>query len=79
MHRLTEVDLKCTCRGRIKHKFDHLACFIPAMLALGVQQGAVTGSKAERYMLLAEDLALTCWKLYSMQPTGEQGAAVTVT
>ena len=57
-------------RGRIKHKMDHLACFIPAMLALGAQQGAVVGTKAQQYMALAEDLGYTCWKMYSLQPTG---------
>ena len=59
------------CRGRIKHKMDHLACFIPAMLALGVQQGAVQGIKAEQYLALAADLTYTCMKMYSLQPTGE--------
>ena len=58
-------------RGRMKMKMDHLGCFIPAMLALGVQQGAVTGDKAKQYMGLAEDLTFTCWKMYSLQPTGK--------
>lgn len=66
------------CRGRIKHKFDHLGCFIPAMLALGAQQGAVSEEKAQRYMSLAEDLAYTCWKMYSLQPTGDASIYVLV-
>ena len=62
-------------RGRLKHKMDHLACFIPAMLALGVQQGAVHGSKADTYMSLAADLTYTCWKMYSSHPSGARHAA----
>ena len=62
-------------RGRVKHKFDHLGCFIPAMLALGAKEGAVTGEKARRYMTLAEDLTLTCWNMYSRQPSGLQTCA----
>ena len=50
---------------------EHLGCFIPAMLALGVQQGAVSGDKAKRYMTLAEELTYTCWKMYSMTHTGK--------
>ena len=41
----------CMCRvGVVKHKIDHLACFIPAMLALGAHAGAVKEEKAKRYM-----------------------------
>ena len=36
--------------GVIKHKMDHLSCFIPAMLALGAHAGAVKDEKAKRYM-----------------------------
>ena len=60
----------CQCRGKIKHKMDHLVCFLPALLALGVQQGAVQGPKGQQYLSLAEDLTYTCWKMYSLQPTG---------
>ena len=43
--------MKVMCRvGVVKHKMDHLACFIPAMLALGAHAGAVKEEKAERYM-----------------------------
>ena len=46
-------------------------CFLPALLALGVQQGAVQGPKGQQYMGLAEDLTYTCWKMYSLQPSGD--------
>jgi len=36
------------CRYGLKHKYDHLVCFVPGMLALGAHSGAVTGAKAER-------------------------------
>lgn len=58
------------CSGFIAHKFEHLACFIPAMLALGVKEGAVTGDKAERYLSLAKDLTYTCWQMYDRHATG---------
>ena len=57
-------------RGYIRHRMEHLSCFIPAMLALGVQQGAVTGDKGKYYMSLAEDLTYTCWQMYKQQYTG---------
>ncbi len=50
---------------------DHLVCFVPAMLALGSHMGAVTGSKIDLYMQLAEKLTETCWQLYDTQPTGQ--------
>lgn len=54
----------------MKHKMDHLVCFVPAMLALGIHMGAVTTDKAGQYMQLAEQLTETCWQLYASQPTG---------
>ena len=63
--------LHVNCRKRVKHKMDHLVCFVPAMLALGSHMGAVTGSKADQYMQLAENLTETCWQMYATQPTGQ--------
>ena len=63
------------CRKRIKHKMDHLVCFVPAMLALGSHMGAVTGDKADQYMQLAEKLTETCWQMYATQPTGPPGCS----
>ncbi|EFN60136.1 hypothetical protein CHLNCDRAFT_33654 [Chlorella variabilis] len=57
-------------RSIIKHKFDHLVCFVPGMLALGAHSGAVQGAKAERYMQLAADLTHTCWQMYHRMPSG---------
>lgn len=58
------------CSLFMTHSFEHLACFIPAMLALGAQEGAVTGIKAERYLSLAKDLTYTCWQMYARHATG---------
>ena len=58
-------------RKRVKHKMDHLVCFVPAMLALGSHTGAVSGRKADQYMQLAENLTETCWQFYAVQPTGQ--------
>eukprot|EP00208_Stichococcus_sp_RCC1054_P002855 CAMPEP_0206140740 /NCGR_PEP_ID=MMETSP1473-20131121/10503_1 /ASSEMBLY_ACC=CAM_ASM_001109 /TAXON_ID=1461547 /ORGANISM="Stichococcus sp, Strain RCC1054" /LENGTH=567 /DNA_ID=CAMNT_0053535003 /DNA_START=347 /DNA_END=2050 /DNA_ORIENTATION=+ len=56
--------------GQLFHKMDHLACFVPGMLALGSAHGAVTGSKAQQYMELAENMTATCYQMYARQPTG---------
>lgn len=62
------------CDGRrvdvVKHKMDHLSCFIPAMLALGAHAGAVTGAKAGKYLQVAEELTHTCWQMYHQMPSG---------
>ncbi len=52
-------------RGMLVHKMDHLACFVPGMLALGA-----AGDVAERYMALAADLTDTCVRMYDAMPTG---------
>ncbi|BDA46113.1 Mannosyl-oligosaccharide 1,2-alpha-mannosidase IA [Coccomyxa sp. Obi] len=54
----------------VKHKMDHLSCFIPAMLALGAHAGAVTGAKADKYLQVAEELTHTCWQMYHQMPSG---------
>ena len=58
------------CRLTVKHKMDHLVCFVPGMLALGVQTKAVEGEKAQRYMEVAANVTHTCWMMYRSQPTG---------
>ncbi len=56
----------------VRHKMDHLACFIPAMLALGAHARAVTGDKAAEFLEVAEELGETCWQMYAQMPTGER-------
>lgn len=52
-------------------KMQHLACFLPGSLGLGVVEGAVKGPKADAYLALARNLTLTCWQMYERQPTGK--------
>jgi len=56
--------------GKLVGKMEHLACFLPANLALGVLEGAVTGDKADRYTAAAKGLTETCYRMYASQPTG---------
>ena len=44
---------------------DHLICFLPGTLALGVRNGM-----PEKHMRLAEQLLNTCYHMYADQPTG---------
>ena len=52
-------------RAGVVHKMDHLACFVPGMLALGAD-----GDQALRYLTLAQQLMYTCVQMYFRQPTG---------
>ena len=56
------------------HKMDHLACFVPGMLALGAYtaaNGAGSGtSNVQRDLQNAKALAYTCHQMYDRQATG---------
>ncbi|KAK9842510.1 hypothetical protein WJX81_003419 [Elliptochloris bilobata] len=54
----------------VRHKMDHLACFVAGMLALGAHAGAVAGHKAAEFLEVAEELGETCWQMYDQMPTG---------
>ncbi|KAI9553083.1 hypothetical protein GHT06_020974 [Daphnia sinensis] len=47
-----------------KAKMDHLLCFLPGTLALGVHYGMPPD-----HLRLAEDLLYTCYQTYAAQPT----------
>ena len=51
---------------------EHLACFAPGMIALGVARGAAQLSRDEaaNHTRLATQLAETCWRLYADTATG---------
>jgi hypothetical protein len=49
---------------------DHLSCFLPGNLALGVVEGAVAGPKAQRYLAAAAALARTCYEMANTTSTG---------
>lgn len=47
-----------------KPKMDHLTCYLPGTLVLGVQNGL-----PESHLKLADELLLTCYQTYAQQPT----------
>ena len=55
---------------------DHLACFVPGMLTLGVMHGAHRHEGRSRHwgdnevITAAADLAATCFRLYAESPSG---------
>lgn len=50
---------------------EHLACFFPGNIALGVMEGAVADSaKAARYLEAAEKLTFSCWQMYERTASG---------
>eukprot|EP00455_Lapot_gusevi_P018063 TRINITY_DN1978_c0_g1_i5.p1 TRINITY_DN1978_c0_g1~~TRINITY_DN1978_c0_g1_i5.p1 ORF type:complete len:507 (-),score=82.22 TRINITY_DN1978_c0_g1_i5:175-1695(-) len=51
--------------GHINHHMHHLACFVPGMLALGSRSGIVEPDTARLHLALAEELAETCYSMYS--------------
>eukprot|EP00823_Brevimastigomonas_motovehiculus_P008446 TRINITY_DN7738_c0_g1_i1.p1 TRINITY_DN7738_c0_g1~~TRINITY_DN7738_c0_g1_i1.p1 ORF type:complete len:621 (+),score=169.12 TRINITY_DN7738_c0_g1_i1:79-1941(+) len=52
-------------------KMDHLACFIPGMLALGATSGILHDERLEReHLSLAEELGKTCYQMYAKMSSG---------
>lgn len=66
-------------RKYTRHKMEHLACFAPGMLVLGVLQGAVShnATKAEQYLETAAAVTDTCWHMYDRQVSGLSPEIVT--
>ena len=71
--------------GLIQHstmfepRLEHLTCFLPGNLALGVAYGAVNGSKADLYMDVAKNLTYSCWQMYERMPTGHNKCTCIIT
>ncbi|KAJ7484343.1 glycoside hydrolase family 47 protein [Mycena latifolia] len=63
------TDLKA---GAPTHRFEHLACFLPALLALGAHTPALglSAGERERHVWAAEGLANMCWAVYGDTVTG---------
>ena len=56
-------------------KMDHLVCFVPGMLALGLinapeGMGDPIEGRREKYLNAAEGIAEFCYRMYENQPTG---------
>ena len=61
--------------GQKDHKMDHLVCFAPGMLALGVKHGVVDDAAvAEKHMTAAKELMKTCYEMYHLQEPSGIGA-----
>lgn len=52
------------------HQLEHLSCFYPGLLALGLQTLELSPRDAERHRWAAEGLAHTCWLQYAESATG---------
>lgn len=61
------------CRSTLGCVFvqEHLACFFPGNMALGVWTGAVSGDKALKYLQVAKEVAHTCNEMYVRMPSGD--------
>ncbi len=57
-------------RGSPSHKFEHLSCFLPGMLALGVHTLPLSPRDRELHQWAAHGLAYTCWLTYAESETG---------
>jgi len=53
--------------GQVLPKMDHLACFVPGMLALGA---ADAGPNKDKHMRVARGIAKTCYEMYRRQASG---------
>ncbi|RDB20921.1 Endoplasmic reticulum mannosyl-oligosaccharide 1,2-alpha-mannosidase [Hypsizygus marmoreus] len=56
--------------GIPSHVFEHLSCFLPGLLALGVHTLHLPPRERELHAWAAEGLAYTCWMTYADQATG---------
>ena len=63
--------------GKISKSMDHLSCFVPGMLGLGVYKARdlMTSSQQVKFLKLAEDLTQTCYLFYHSTSTGLSGDA----
>lgn len=53
------------------HKLEHLSCFLPGLLALGVHRlPHLSDEERQRHLWAAEGLGHTCWLTYADQPSG---------
>ena len=57
-------------KGYVVHKFNHLSCFVPGMLALGVHKGKelLSSVKQRKYLKVAEELTETCYEMCVLCP-----------
>lgn len=73
IHRSTANNLAYVS-GR-DNRMEHLACFLPGLLALGAHKRPKAPNRKQEFQL-AEDLARTCHEMYARHPTGMAPEAV---
>ncbi|KAH8698769.1 glycoside hydrolase [Talaromyces proteolyticus] len=65
--------------SKLSPKMDHLVCFLPGSIALGVTGGLAIAEarkihgwseRKEKQMKLAQELKKTCWGMYKVTETG---------
>ncbi|KAF7371048.1 alpha-1,2-Mannosidase [Mycena sanguinolenta] len=56
--------------GSPSFKFEHLSCFLPGLLALGVHTLDLPLAKKELHSWAADGIATTCWLSYADQASG---------
>lgn len=57
-------------KGMFSARMEHLACYLPGNMALGVAEGAVESDKGIYYLEAAANLTKTCFDLYNDTATG---------
>ncbi|KAF8074901.1 glycoside hydrolase family 47 protein [Lyophyllum atratum] len=62
-----------THKGVPTHTLEHLSCFLPGLLALGVHTLELPRKDKELHTWAAEGLARTCWATYADMATGLGG------
>ncbi|KAG5647834.1 hypothetical protein DXG03_007758 [Asterophora parasitica] len=65
-----------THNGNPTHTLEHLSCFLPGLLALGVHTLDLPSQERELHLWAAQGLARTCWATYADMPTGLGGDEV---
>jgi len=56
--------------GVLSGKFEHLSCFLPGLLALGLETLDLSDEDRELHIWAAEGLAHSCWLMYADQTSG---------
>ncbi|KIL65318.1 glycoside hydrolase family 47 protein [Amanita muscaria Koide BX008] len=68
---LYATDLPRGIQGPPSHRYEHLTCFLPGMLALGAHTvKALSEEERKRHMWAARGLAYTCYISYADQASG---------
>lgn len=53
--------------SRFEERMEHLACFVPGLLALGSKHDSENPERSQRHLELAEELMETCYSMFSLQ------------